>query len=156
MSVASNRAGFAFAVTEGPRVLVRSGLRKVPVSAEKMAQSLCAAIRLSRPLFVAIQATQSHQLRDRGRLLQRAIRDACERCGVMCLTIQPTELAALTDVRLPTRWRIAEAAAQLFPDVAHKLPPKRKPWLPEDRRLSLFLALAVAVCAWDGFRNGKR
>lgn len=156
MAVTGNRTGFAFALTEGPRLLVESGMRNVPVSASRMTDKLVATIQRRRPLFVAVQAVPIRRLRRRGRTLHRAIHQACERCGVMCLAIETTELAALTSFRLPTRWRIAEATAELFPEISHKLPSKRKPWLPEDKRLSVFLALALAVCAWEGFRKGKR
>lgn len=142
-------------MTEGPRLLIASGLRRTPVSQERMVQRISAVIQISRPLFVAFETERMKCHRNRGQTLCRAVHQACEKCGVMCLSVQSREVCALTELRNPTKWRVAEAVVKLFPDLASKLPPRRSAWLPEDPRMGLFLAVAVAVCAWDGFRKGK-
>lgn len=44
-----------------------------------------------------------------------------------------------------TRHEIAAFLAANIPELASRLPPKRKPWLPEDTRLGLFDAMAIVI-----------
>lgn len=44
-----------------------------------------------------------------------------------------------------TRHEIASLLVANFPELASRLPPKRRPWLPEDSRLGLFDAVALVV-----------
>ncbi len=155
LGLAHARRGFGFAVTEGPRLLVASGLRRTPISQVRMVQRLSAVIQISRPLFVAFETERMKCYRQRGKTLCRAVHQACQNCGVMCLSVESRQVCELTDLRNPSKFRVAEAVAKLFPQLAPKLPPRRSAWLPEDPRIGLFIAVAAAVCAWDGFRKGR-
>jgi hypothetical protein len=44
-----------------------------------------------------------------------------------------------------TKYSIAEALAQQFPELAKKLPPHRKAYMSQDERMAIFDALALAV-----------
>jgi len=45
-----------------------------------------------------------------------------------------------------TKQEMAELLAKKFPDeLASRLPPKRKPWKSEDKRMDIFDAVALAV-----------
>lgn len=46
-----------------------------------------------------------------------------------------------------TKHEIAGAVARLFPELAPRLPPQRKPWMSEDRRMSIFDAVSFALAA---------
>jgi hypothetical protein len=46
-----------------------------------------------------------------------------------------------------TKYDIAVALSRLFPELAPRLPRKRKPWMSEDKRMSIFDALACALVA---------
>src|SRR5206468_3154057 len=45
------------------------------------------------------------------------------------------------------RYRLAARVADQFPILQAKLPPPRKPWQPQDLRLSAFYAVALALTA---------
>lgn len=44
-----------------------------------------------------------------------------------------------------TRHEIAEAVARHLPALAHKLPPKRRAWMSDDKRMSVFCAAALVL-----------
>jgi hypothetical protein len=44
---------------------------------------------------------------------------------------------------------IARMIAKRFPELRSSLPPRRKPWMPEDERMATFDAAALALAAFD-------
>jgi hypothetical protein len=53
---------------------------------------------------------------------------------------------------LGTKRQIAEAIAREFPELGPRLPPVRKIWMSEDRRMGIFDAVSLAV---SFFHNKK-
>jgi hypothetical protein len=53
-----------------------------------------------------------------------------------------------------TKHEIATAIARLFPELAPRLPPLRKPWMPEDYRMAIFDSVALALSFFH-FENKK-
>jgi len=78
-------------------------------------------------------------------LLEQAERLAAGR-GVVSLRVSRDQVkAAFADLAKPTRQATAEAIAQRIPMFAPLLPPARKIWNGEDRRMGLFDAAALAL-----------
>ena len=50
-----------------------------------------------------------------------------------------------TGFGLATKRQIAEAIAREFPELEPRLPPVRKIWMSEDRRMSIFDAVSLAI-----------
>ena len=48
-----------------------------------------------------------------------------------------------------TKWELALTVAHAVPQLAPRLPPKRKPWMSEDARQSLFDAAALGLMAFQ-------
>ena len=46
-----------------------------------------------------------------------------------------------------TKYEIAVAVTRLFPELASRLPRQRKPWMSEDKRMSIFDAVSFALVA---------
>jgi hypothetical protein len=46
-----------------------------------------------------------------------------------------------------SKYALAQAVAARFPELAHRLPPKRKPWMSEDPRFAIFEAAALTTLA---------
>jgi hypothetical protein len=46
-----------------------------------------------------------------------------------------------------TKYEIAVAVARLFPELTSRLPRQRKPWMSEDKRMSIFDAVSFALVA---------
>ena len=52
--------------------------------------------------------------------------------------------------------QIAEAIARKFPELEPRLPPVRKIWMSEDRRMSMFDAVSLAVTFFETENRAKR
>lgn len=159
LGIASTIRGFAYAITEDPMCLVSSGTRGTPASGERLTKAIDTLLLRARPLFIAFEQS-SGKKRDRGRLFAEALVSCCEARKIMILTVGHEKLRGLTALARPNKWDIANVIVLRFPEIAHKLPGKRKPWQSEDDRIGMFMALAAAVCAWQSFKepmpNSKR
>ncbi len=152
LGVASTTKGFAFAVTEGPRRLVLWGMERG--RGAKISASLTRLLERSRPLFVAFDKLASDKKRSRGRLFSVFLDRACVSPRVMILPVQATKaVATIQGLPIRTKLDLAKALAVDFRELSHVLPEKRKVWKSEDDRIGVFMALATAVAAWNGFRT---
>lgn len=150
--MASTTRGLAFAVTEEPGSrVVDWGLRTMPASEAAMRKVIAVILKRARPLFVAIEPKGGPKKRHRGHLFGDAVEEACKAHGIMLLSVQSREIEALADVDRANKWDVAKAMAERFPDLAPRLPKRRKAWKGEDDRIGLFMALAAAAVAWDRF-----
>jgi hypothetical protein len=148
LGIASTSRGFAFAVTEGPRRLVASGLRMAPPAGPEMVRKLAALVRNSRPLFVACEKP-GRVKRERGRAFLAAALELCEELGVLVLETTRSHVGCLVETTdTPSKREIAEAVIEIFPELKTTLPAKREAWMGEDDRIEIFLAVAAAIRAW--------
>ena len=70
---------------------------------------------------------------------------AKQKCKVTLLSGEKLRITLLADVK-GTKHEMAEMLAQEYPvELAAKLPPKRRAWENEDRRMDIFDAVALAV-----------
>jgi hypothetical protein len=152
---ASTHRGFGFAVTEGPRRLVKWNLHQTSTSRVQMTEKVGGILRRYRPLFVAFEESHSRDGR-RNQSFIRAVEIACQTHGIMTLPIKGKHLRSICASPRPTKWHLASTVAGMFPEIRGQLPPRRKRWTREDDRIGLFVALAAAVSAWEGFRRGSR
>jgi hypothetical protein len=151
--LASTPRGFGMVVTEGPRRLVRWDLQRLSVSRPLMTRAVLAVIRESRPLFVAFEADRFRRQRLRGQVFAKSVQDACKASGVMLLPIEGRHINQLATNDRATKWHLANALAEMFPELRQHVPRRRERWVSEDERLGYFMALAAAVAAWEGFRG---
>ena len=54
-----------------------------------------------------------------------------------------------------TKLHVARFLVSLYPEIAHKQPPVRKPWMGEDARMYLFDALALALVCYADAEKGN-
>lgn len=141
--------GFGFAVFEGPDRLVDWGL--VHVGRDKNDASLKRfedLMGLYAPAGVVAEdcADAACQRRSRARLLIAQALDYAAFFERHVITVPWRTVRVVVGGRpKATKEEIARAVARRFPEVAHRLPPHRKPWMSEDARTSLFDAVALGV-----------
>ena len=128
----------------------------MPAKTKKMVLALDVVLQRARPLFVAFDCESSQKKRHRGKLFAKVVKEVCEAHGVMILDVKNQQTNALAEMPKPTKWDVADAIARLFPEIAAKLPPRRKLWESENDHIGLFMAVAVAVSAWDSFRRPQK
>jgi hypothetical protein len=154
LGLVSTARGFAYALTEGPGCLVNVGLQRTSPETRAVEKAIDAVLVRARALFVAFDGDSARKKRQRGWMFVRAVTRACQTRGPMLLAVSQKQVSALSAVKRPTKWDVAEAIAKRFPEIADRLPPKRKAWQTEEERIGIFIAVAAAVAAWESFRGG--
>src|SRR5579862_2594872 len=126
--------GFGFAVLEGPATLVDWGVRSVPENRE------VTFVTKLRELVVLYQSdvlvledcrTQSSRRRMRVRKLLDEVVRVTKEAGLFTQRVAVHDVRGLfaTDGSATTKDAIASAVAEHFPELASRLPPKRKVWM---------------------------
>jgi hypothetical protein len=70
-----------------------------------------------------------------------------QKCKVVLFSGKKLRASLLGDAN-GTRHEMAEVLVKKFPELAAKLPPKRRAWESENRRMDLFDAVGLAVVFW--------
>ena len=143
--------GFGFAVLDGPRLLVDWGVRAPKPSPKPVERALHEVTRLlevySPDRVVVEDCLQAGSRRGKrnGRLIERivALADAHD---IPTRRISRAGLRrAFASEQARTKYQIALAIVQRFPELAVRLPPIRKPWMSEPAQMGVFDAVAFAL-----------
>ncbi|HEX7184744.1 MAG TPA: hypothetical protein VF756_23160 [Thermoanaerobaculia bacterium] len=142
--------GFGYAILETPFRLVDWGLAHV--SGEKESGAVARFEELLdqfRPDIVILEDSTAPGSRRRPRVqkLLEKLRDTVRERGMavhMIPRLAVIECFSSPDKRA-TKFSITQHLAETFPDLAVKVPRRRKPWQSEDERMATFDALALAV-----------
>ena len=145
-------SSFGFVAFEGPTRLLdygvrsfRQGINAVKVPASTKIAALIEEYELSA---VVLKQWTKDANGKRARMRKAVVRQAdLRRIPVRLLPRSVVGNAFAGDDR--NKYTIASALAQRFPELAAKLPPKRKIWQSEDYRMSVFDAAAVGVAYFD-------
>lgn len=148
MAFYPNARGFAYAIFEGPFSPVDWGVSDVPRKERRMpatVRRLSDLIGRYR-LDCLVLRERSAAARSSADILVRAAEEIAQRKGVPTYRLSRNDIRrAFADIRTPTRRAIAEAVAMQIREFAPLMPPARKIWNGEDRRMGLFDAAALAL-----------
>ena len=140
--------GFSYVVFEGPLSLVDWGMSDIR---SKRKTSVC-LLRLSALLDQYVpDAVVTRQIRQ-GRLakLSEALTKLVESRRVVIAAVSRDRIReAFVHLGSPTRYAIVQAIAKQIPVLAPYVPPIRKIWYGEDRRMGLFDAAALALAYFN-------
>ncbi|MFY9821960.1 MAG: hypothetical protein WAM82_11295 [Thermoanaerobaculia bacterium] len=142
--------GFGYAVFETPFRLVDWGLAHI--SGEKESGAVARFEELLdqyRPDIVILEDSTAPGSRRRPRVqkLLEKLRDTARERGMavhMIPRLAVIECFSAPDERA-TKYSITKRLAETFPELAEKVPQRRKIWQSEDERVATFDALALAV-----------
>jgi len=138
---------YGFVVIEGG-TLLDSGIRICDRSQfdDCLGQRFLRILQTYSPSVVIMRKLTSPPAADRKRAIVAAIKKAARQCKVDVAFISPAALRRhFSRYNASTKYEIARAVAQIFPDLAWKLPHKRKSWESEHHRMSIFDAAAVVI-----------
>jgi hypothetical protein len=140
--------GFAYVLFEGPRSPVDWGMSDLP-SREKPRGCL-ARLRLLldryTPDILVIREMRDHKGGKQKAKLSELMLELAESRDLPAVAISREHVkAAFGHLGSATRYAIAETIGQHLPIIAPYLPPARKIWNGEDRRMGLFDAAALAL-----------
>ncbi len=149
LAVDPTSRGFGFVVLEGPDNLIDWSVVEVRESSKyKYLQRLVDLIARYRPDVLALEDTRSCASRRCSRVQKLLVRmeHIADQGAILTRRFSRAKVRrAFADASAKTKYEIAAAIATRFPELAARLPRFRKPWMPEDERMSLFDAASFAL-----------
>lgn len=140
--------GFAFAVLQGSETLLDwacSGVgKRKPEEWRRRVNQLVG--RYNPELLVLANAEEPR----RGRWAKRFALDMqslAHEKGIAVRSVSRHEVQGAFSDSGTTKYEIALAIARMFPELEPRLPRERKPWMSEDKRMSIFDAMSFALVA---------
>ena len=141
--------GFGFAVLEGREILVDWGTKEVSGNKNQSClEEIEELLKLYRPHLIIVEDCQS-----RGSRRSRRVKELISQIGRTAKEwgIQVRRVSRLAVKRVFAAWNafnkheIARVIAQQFVELALRLPPRRRSWMSEDQRYSIFDAVALIL-----------
>lgn len=138
--------GFAYAVLEGSTELLDWGLAQPRVNGDS--QSLRRIkVLLSRyePELVVLEDGENSRRGARAKRFLAKAEALAREHGIEVRRISRTRVREVFKPSDTTKHGIALEVSRLFPHLASRLPRKRKPWMSEDERMSIFDAVSFGL-----------
>lgn len=152
--------GCGFAVLEGPERLVDWGVKGNDYRDERQLLRVVGKLLDDyAPDAVVLEdcTAASCRRRARARRLIRAIsRVAIERRIAVRMFSRDHVRSIFSEETEATKYTIATTLATRFPELTLRLPPRRRLWMSEDYRMSIFDAAALGMTSYTTARNRRR
>jgi hypothetical protein len=150
--------GLGYVVFEGPKSLIDWGVKSVrgPQKNRASLPKVRELLTFYRPDVVVLEDYDGNGSRrvKRIRTLIDLIAALAAKERMSTTSISRSEVRACFG--LTTKREIAEAIVREFPELEPRLPPVRRIWMSEDRRMNIFDAAALALTFFDTTRRTKR
>ena len=149
LAIHPTTTGFGWALFEGPLAPVDWGVVTAPRDRNtRCLARIQALLHRLRPAEIILEQFEGSPARRSNRIrhLYRSIVQLAQSVGIEPRIFAREVIAQVfASVGAKTRYEIAIAIAARIDAFSHKLPPKRKIWLPDDKRMGLFNAAALAI-----------
>jgi hypothetical protein len=138
---------FGYAAFERPTRLLDSGLSRFK-SRHEAAARVDTLLGAFHPATLVLRKIAKHSPRNRPQTMSivRVASRQARRCSVRPISLSERKLRDYfrCDGKT-TKHTVAAAIAAIFPELACKLPPRRRAWDAEDRRMPIFDAVALGL-----------
>ena len=114
-------------------------------------------LRIYHPSAVVMLSARSNRAKQRTEITRTAIKNVAKRNKALTISVRPTVLHRhFAQYNAATKHQIAAAVAQILPELAWRLPHKRKPWQTEHYCMAIFDAAAAVIAhTWRGNTSPK-
>jgi Holliday junction resolvasome RuvABC endonuclease subunit len=159
LAIDPSTRGFGFAVLEGSSRLIDWGVKETKT--DKKRRSLTLISELIEQYEPSVLVLENHAGKGSRRCERVAglideTRELAEKRKVKVKNFSRAEVKqAFAESGAATKYEIATAIANRFPELAPRLPRFRKPWMSEDYRMSIFDAVALALTFFFKFKNKR-
>lgn len=143
----------AFVVLEGTERLVEWGSRGVTDDVSRFLPKLDREVMRYRPDVLVVEDAGHSKKGERVRTHLAWVEQWADDHELLWSAIARTDLKTWSEHLGPTKEARAGALATLFPELKPLVPPPRKVWEAEAKRLSVFVALQRALCYYE--RSGR-
>jgi len=145
LSIYLTYRGFGFVVFEDPETVLDWGHSSVEGQDYEIFKKRITSITR----YSNIETVLSFSAKDRPAHIQKnihALKGICKKENIDCFILPKDEINTVFGLFGSfTKYQKAGLVASYLPDLAYKLPPKRKPWQSEDLRMSIFDAACLAL-----------
>jgi Holliday junction resolvasome RuvABC endonuclease subunit len=158
LAIDPSTRGFGFAVLEGRNQLIDWGVKETKTDKNRRSLKLIAdLIEQYEPSVLVLEdygGKGSRRCRRVAELIEAISKLAAKRKLKVKMYSRAKVKLAFAESGAGTKYEIAMAIANRFPELAQRLPRFRKPWMSEDYRMSIFDAVALAI-AFFQFQKEK-
>jgi hypothetical protein len=159
LAVDPTHRGFGYVVFEGPDFLVDWGVRNVRGPKNSCCvQAISHLIEHYTPDVLVLEDgdARDSRRRERVRKLIDELIELAAANGVRVHRVSRTKVGQVfARLGATNKHRVASVIAVRFPELAPRLPPERKPWMSEDRRMAIFDAAAFALASYGKTRSSS-
>jgi hypothetical protein len=147
LAVFPSTRGFGYAVFEGPQSLIDWGVKSAycPQKNLDSLRKIRELIAFYRPDTVVLEDYEGHGSRRAKRIRTLINLISAHVAGEGTRTASFSRAEVRDSFGLTNKREIAEAIARDLPELEPRLPPVRKIWMSEDRRMSIFDAVSLAM-----------
>lgn len=148
LSLDPTSEGFCFVVLAGSETLLDWGCREVVKRRpEEWRRKLAKLIGRYNPELIVLERVEESRRGPWARAFAADVAAFVREHGIEVAEVSRSEVQKAFAESGKTKHEIAVALARLFPELEPRLPRKRKPWMSEDERMSIFDALSFALVA---------
>lgn len=145
--------GFAYVLLEGRELLLDWGLAQAKHSrVNGICRRVTRLIERTRPDLLVVEEPQGSRRGSRAQGVIRTIAALGDRENVAWCMVTRAQIRRAFG-RPESKYEIARAIVELFPELSHRLPPKRRAWMSEDERMGLFDAASFALTVLSGLEE---
>jgi hypothetical protein len=159
LAVFPSTRGFGYAVFDGPRSLIDWGVKGARCPHQKNLESLQKIRELTdfyRPDVLVLEDYEGPGSR-RARRIRTLINLVAGHAAEEGMSTAFFSRAAVrTCFGLETKRQIAEAIARELPELEPRMPPIRRIWMSEDRRMGIFDAVSLAMTFFHNKSRAKQ
>lgn len=149
LSVTPRSRSFGYAVIETPHRLVDWGTRATrSQKAPRTWKGIALLVSVFEPDLVVLEDAQDHASRRSKRIRQllTGLMTKASRRGINVAAVPAAAVRSVfRELHAFNKDEIARVLVAQFPELTPRLPPRRKPWMSEDERMSIFDAIALAI-----------
>lgn len=152
MSVYPCAKGLAFAIIEARGLLVSWGIARLySRQDEELRQRLSDLVDKYRVRSVYVEQIDGSRRGSRSRLAVKITVDYAHTAKLTVADVNQTQMRTVLGLRAnSTRHEVAVRICELLPELETQLPLSRRPWQPENERISVFIAAALALAGAAG------
>ena len=159
LAISPTARGFGFVVLEGCNRTIDWGAKEARGDKNRVVLAKAAELMSCyTPDLLVLENVEGPESRRANRIrnLHRKLAELAKAREISVRRFARSEIkAAFASRKASTRYEIAQLISQELPDLVPWLPPPRKIWMSEDRRLSIFDAASLAL-TFDDTQKSKR
>ena len=146
LAVDPTTKGFAYALLEGSTELLDWGMAQARVNGDGHSiRRIKAFLGRYEPELIVLEGGEDSRRGARAKRFLAKVETLARESGIEVRRVSRTQVREIFKPSGTTKHEIALEVSRRFPHLAPRLPRKRKPWMSEDERMSIFDAVSFGL-----------